>query len=47
MTLIMEQIDNEIIEYLREHPLSSSSEIHQSIDKGSYATVKRAISICR
>jgi len=43
----MEQIDNEIIEYLREHPLSSSSEIHQSIDKGSYATVKRAISICR
>lgn len=39
----MEQIDNEIIEYLKEHPLSSSSEIHQSIDKGSYATVKRAL----
>lgn len=39
----MAQIDNDIIKFLQENPLSSSSEIHQGIGKGSYATVKRAI----
>ncbi len=40
----MAQIDNDIIKFLRENPLSSSPEIHKSISKGSYATIKRAIS---
>jgi len=39
----MAQIDNEIIKFLRENPLSSSPEIHKGIGKGSYATVKRVI----
>lgn len=40
----MTQLENEIINFLRENPLSSSPEIHKSIGQGSYATVKRAIS---
>ncbi|MGX5687429.1 Fic family protein [Arcticibacter tournemirensis] len=40
----MAQIDNDIIKFLRENPLSSSPEIHKGISKGSYATIKRAIS---
>lgn len=43
MSFIMAQIDNDIIKFLLENPLSSSPEIHKGIGKGSYATVKRAI----
>src|SRR5690606_35899083 len=43
MSSNMAQIDNDIIKFLRENPLSSSPEIHKGIGKGSYATVKRAI----
>lgn len=43
MSSNMAQIDNEIIKFLRENPLSSSPEIHKGIGKGSYATVKRVI----
>lgn len=39
----MAHIDNDIIKFLRENPLSSSPEIHKGIGKGSYATVKRII----
>ena len=39
----MALIDNDIIKFLQENPLSSSPEIHKGIGKGSYATVKRAI----
>lgn len=40
----MVQIDSDIIKFLRENPLSSSPEVHKGIAKGSYATIKRAIS---
>jgi Fic family protein len=43
MSFIMAQIDSEIIQFLRQNPLSSSSEIHKGIGKSSYATVKRVI----
>ena len=39
----MKQIDKDILQFLNDHPLSSSSEIHAGIGKGSYATVKRAL----
>lgn len=39
----MTPIDSEIIQFLRQNPLSSSSEIHKGIGKSSYATVKRVI----
>lgn len=39
----MAHIDNDIIKFLRENPLSSSPEIHKGIGKGSFATVKRII----
>ena len=39
----MALIDNDIIKFLQENPLSSSPEIHKGIGKSSYATVKRAI----
>lgn len=39
----MTKIDNDIIKFLRENPLSSSPEIHKGIGIGSYATVKRAL----
>src|SRR5690606_36148023 len=43
MSFIMAEINNDIIKFLQENPLSSSSEIHKGIGKGSYATVKRVI----
>src|SRR5690606_5984856 len=43
MSFIMAEINNDIIKFLQENPLSSSSEIHRGIGKGSYATVKRVI----
>ena len=46
MVLIKREIEKEIIEYIRNHPLSSSKEIHEGIDqKSGYATVKRAIQV--
>lgn len=39
----MALINNDIIKFLQENPLSSSPEIHEGIGKSSYATVKRAI----
>ncbi|AFL83525.1 hypothetical protein Belba_0878 [Belliella baltica DSM 15883] len=39
----MAEIDNDIIKFLQENPLSSSTDIHKGIGKSSYATVKRAI----
>ena len=39
----MAEINNDIIKFLQENPLSSSPEIHRGIGKGSYATIKRVI----
>lgn len=38
-------IGNDIIKFLQEHPESSSSDIFKGIGKGSYSTIKRAISV--
>lgn len=39
----MAQIESDIVNFLRENPLSSSVEIHKGIGKGSYSTVKRTV----
>ncbi|MBE8721983.1 hypothetical protein C4F40_14735 [Sphingobacterium sp. Ka21] len=39
----MPQIDNDIFQFWRDNPLSSSPEIHIGVGKGFYATAKCAI----
>lgn len=39
----MARIDTDILNFIKEHPSSSSGEIHESVGKGSFATTKRAI----
>ncbi|NQX37818.1 Fic/DOC family protein [Pedobacter steynii] len=39
----MGRIDTEILNFIKNHPSSSSGEIHEAIGKGSFATIKRAI----
>jgi Fic family protein len=40
----MKVINEDILEFIKKHPSSSSGEIHEAVGKGSFATTKRAIS---
>lgn len=39
----MARIDTDIFNFIKDHPSSSSVEIHEAVGKGSFATTKRAI----
>jgi hypothetical protein len=39
----MARIDNDILNFRKNHPSSSSGEIRDAVGKGSFATTKRAI----
>lgn len=39
----MARIDTDILNFIKDHPSSSSGEIHEAVGKGSFATTKRAI----
>jgi len=39
----MKPINTDILNFIKDHPSSSSKEIHEAISKGSFATTKRAI----
>ena len=39
----MPRIDSDILQFVNDHPLCSSVEIHKAVGRGSYATTKRAI----
>lgn len=39
----MARIDTDILEFIKEHPSSSSGEIHEAVGKASFSTTKRAI----
>lgn len=39
----MIQVNTEILEFIKDHPSSSSGQIHEAVGKGSFATTKRAI----
>lgn len=39
----MARIDTDILNFIKDHPSSSSGEIHKAVGKGSFATTKRAI----
>lgn len=41
----MARIDNDILEFIKDNPASSSAEIHEAVGKGSFATTKRAIAV--
>ena len=39
----MTRVDTYILNFIKEHPYSSSGQIHEAVGKGSFATTKRAI----
>lgn len=39
----MTRVDTNILNFIKEHPSSSSGQIHEAVGKGSFATTKRAI----
>ncbi|SKB91426.1 Fic family protein [Dyadobacter psychrophilus] len=39
----MSSLNSDILLFVKDHPLSSSAEIHKAIGRGSFATIKRAI----
>jgi len=41
----MARVDTNILNFIKEHPSSSSREIHEAVGKGSFATTKRAIAV--